>query len=245
MRREGSTYSDIRKQSIHTNATLRRTDHIQNFDLPASSYFILPPGMTPIQALAKAQQARDAKNLLRYGRTRLHPSDIDALDQHDLSIIKTHFTIENASKNSPFTWEDLPDKHKSRIEELAKQMQHYYYVQQHPIEYAAYRIVDRHRKLDKEMLDLENLGFGSGRVLALLTKQELAKVNELAESGWAEVRHDNIFANEAAAEKALDRVKRKAETDPKRRDRGLYRRSELNPHRVGRVQWRSELAAIF
>ncbi|KAI9352608.1 hypothetical protein BDR26DRAFT_849546 [Obelidium mucronatum] len=375
MRREGS--SDTRKQPIHSNAaTAGRTVHNQD-------YFILPPGMTTAQALAKAQPAHIAKDLLQHISTHLHPSDIDALDQQDLTLINAHLNIRNVSPTT--TWQDLPDKHRKRIEELSQQLHTFHtpnglnYTEwfnfshkdrnlalmdfippdvinyaayrliirhrkitkemsdleghgysssrvlstlttdefvaaltktqqqldnegttttlqygstciqsseinllnqqdlkiikaslavtnswydlpedhkkgikalvkelqtfshgmpQEAVLYAAYGIVDRHRKLDKEMLDLEGLGFGSGRILALLTKKELARLHELAESVWAGVHQGNIYANEAAAEKALNRVKRKEEAAPKRKEHGSHRRSEKN---ANRVDWKSEI----
>ncbi|KAJ3010823.1 UNVERIFIED_CONTAM: hypothetical protein HDU68_001956 [Siphonaria sp. JEL0065] len=239
MRREGSTFSDTQNKSVHTNATVRRTDHCLK-DLPNNPCFILPPGMTVTEALAKAEDARSARNLLHGMQYSL--SDIDSFDQKDFLVLNNEI---RGRYKSTFTWSDLPQHQKDIIKNLANLANGMYKYSTNTDwikAYAASGILSRHKRLDKEMKDLEKLGFGPNQTVAGLTKTQRLDLQELAEGIWINVKHDNLFTNEKTAIKSLDRQKRKLEASPKSQRWGYRHRLELNPHGIERATWRSEFS---
>ncbi|KAJ3288706.1 hypothetical protein HDU79_004632 [Rhizoclosmatium sp. JEL0117] len=252
MRRDGATYSDTRSKSVNTNATIRRTDHLLK-NLPSSPFFILPEGMSISEALNKAEKARSARNLILHS-LKLHPSEIEKFDLMDFEVLGPGMNFQK----TPSKWSELSKLQRSGIETLAASFSsqasyallntpagRYAFNQAVDISkvYAAHKLVDRHRRLDKEMEDLEGLGFGRNRTWPTLTRAERAMLEEMAQGDWAEVKHDNLFANEGAAMRAMERLLRKMEATAKI-DLRWRRKAELS-HGSDRAHWRSERALII
>ncbi|KAJ3026035.1 UNVERIFIED_CONTAM: hypothetical protein HDU68_006307 [Siphonaria sp. JEL0065] len=227
MRRKGNTFSDTLHKNIPTNATIRRTSHCIKH-LPPTTHYILPPGMSTEQALSKADKARCARSLMLQNETlKLDPSEIDRLDGLDFAILGPGVNYQK----TPTTWSELSHFQRTCIESLAAgtvvakpsiprgkhtTVDTYLYFQSHYSEkvLAAERIVERHRRLDKEMQNLQELGYGVGRTWATLTRAERTELEDMAISEWIDVNQTNLYANDAAAEKAMNRTRRKLESKP-------------------------------
>ncbi|KAJ3058375.1 hypothetical protein HDU99_006832, partial [Rhizoclosmatium hyalinum] len=195
-----------------------------------------------------AEKARSARNLILHS-LKLHPSEIEKFDLMDFEVLGPGMNFQK----TPSKWSELSKLQRSGIETLAASFSsqasyallntpagRYAFNQAVDISkvYAAHKLVDRHRRLDKEMEDLEGLGFGRNRTWPTLTRAERAMLEEMAQGDWAEVKHDNLFANEGAAMRAMERLLRKMEATAKI-DLRWRRKAELS-HGSDRAHWRSE-----
>ncbi|KAJ3062632.1 hypothetical protein HDU98_001484 [Podochytrium sp. JEL0797] len=235
MYREGSTFSDTRNKSIHTNATLRRIgDRLAHFPHPPC--FILPPEMSLQSALAKADKARIATRLVHHTPGKLHPSEIENLDNLDFAILQFG---QRGSKRHVFTpFDELSQGKKDKIEE-ERTTYRFSWTDLNKVD-AADRILERHKRVDAERKQLEVLGFGVNRLCATLTAAENRRLHDMADESWVQVRPENLFANEADALKSATRTMRKAEASSRRLR--FDRDFESVAHGTRRANWRSEVA---